>query len=376
MNSIDHNLIEFYLSKKGWTKASTNRRSINIFIEPDVETPFEIILPNRKFEAGYELTLNDAIRVISEIENRPPEKVIESIKKIDRDFHNFRIKTKESDSVSFDLINSLLNVNRYVFSKASQLENKKIYDNLEPDKRKTLKSPKDEAKRYVKDCRFTHTWKGSFGITIEAPLYVPTLGLFEDIPETTARKTTKRITDGYNLIDMATKQNSSSFIIDNSENETDILVFEHLPELQSIIRREEIEISVNFSPIIKLDDKYKEQGRPLLNAKALRLAEEAINQVKYSNDELDVEIIGFPKTIHATKEDLLKDTEGSDRRVVVEGVSRQIDHVSLKMDLLLDDYKKAIRAQDEIRNVRVKCRVKKKTKGWEVINVVFFELLT
>ena len=376
MISIDHKLIEFYLSKKGWTKASTNRESIDIFLEPDVETPFEIILPNRNFEAGYELNIYDAIRILSEIEGRAPEKVIESIKKIDRDFHDFRIKTKESDSVSFDLINSLLNVNRYVFSKASQQENRIIYDRLEPDKRKTMTSPRDEAKRFVKDCRFTHTWKGSFGITIEAPLYLPTLGLFEDIPETTARKTTNRITDGYNLIDMASKENSSSFIIDNSENEKDILVFEHLPELQSVIRREEIEISVNFSPIIKPADKYKEQLKPILNARALRLTEEAINQVKYKKEELDIVIIGFPKTIHATKEDLLKDTEGSDRRVVVEGVSREIDHVSLKMDLSLDDYKKAIRAQDEIRNVRVKCRVKKKTKGWEVIKVGYFELLT
>jgi hypothetical protein len=375
MNSIDHKLIEFYLLKKRWTKVSTNRESIDIFIEPNVETPYEIILPNRKFDAGYELNINDAVRIISEIEDRPREKVIESIKKIDRDFHDFRFKTKESDSVSFDLINGLLSVNRYVFSKASQQENRIIYDSLESDKRKTFKSPRDEAKRFIKDCRFTHTWKGSFGITIEAPLYLPTLGLFEDIPETTARKTTKRITDGYYLIDRGTKENSSSFIIDNSENEKDILVFEHLPELQSVIRREEIEFSVNFSPIIKPDDKYKEQVKPLLNAKALKLAEEAINQVKYKKEELDIVIIGFPKTIHATKEDLLKDTEGSDRRVVVEGVSREIDHVSLKMDLSLDNYKKAIRAQDEIKNVRVKCRVKKRTKGWEVVKVAYFELL-
>lgn len=373
---IDHKLIEFYLLKKGWSKSSTNRDSIDIFIEPDVENPFEIILPNRKIVAGYELNLKDAVRILSEIEDRPQEKIIENIKKIDRDFYNFRIKTEESDSVSFDLLNGLLNVNRHIFSKASLQENKLVFDNFEAEQRKKMKRPRDMAKRYIKDCRFTHTWKGSFGITIEAPLYLPTLGLFEDVSETTARKTTKRITDGYYIIDQAVKANSPSFIIDNSEQETDILVFEHLPELQTVIRREEIEISVNFSPIIKPDDKYKERTKSHLSARALRIAEEAINQVKYKKQELDIVLIGFPKTIHASKEDLLKDTEGSDRKVTVEGVSREIEYVSLKMDLSLEDYKKAIRAQDEVREVRVKCRVKKKTKGWEVMKVIYFELLS
>ena len=376
MNSIDHKLISFYLSKKGWTKASTNRKSIDIFIEPGVEHPFEIILPNRKFESGYDLTINDAIRILSEIEDRPEDKVKESIKKIDRDFHNFRIKTKESDSVPLDLLNALLNVNRNVFSRASQQENKLVYDRLEAEKRKNSKTPREEAKRFIKDCRFTHTWRGSFGITIEAPLYLPSLGLLEDIPETVSRKTTKRIIDGYNLIEDAVKENSSDFIIENLEQEQDILIFEHLSELQSVIRREEIEISVNFSPIIKPDEKYRERARTNLNEKSLRITEEAINQVKYKKQEFDIEIIGFPKTIHASKEDLLKDTDGSDRRVIVEGVSREIDHASLRMVLSLDDYKKAIRAQDEVKNVRVKCRVKKRAKGWEVLSVIYFELLT
>ncbi|MCB9500582.1 MAG: hypothetical protein H6696_01485 [Deferribacteres bacterium] len=375
MSGIDHTLLEFYLIKKGWTKVETNRESIDIYIEPHVDIPFEIILPNRKFESGYDLNINDAIRILSEIENRPVEKMIETIKKIDHDFYDFRIKTNQQDSVSFDLLNELLNVNRHVFSQASQKENRLVYDRMDYTKKRNALSPRDAAKKYIKDCQFTHTWKGSFGITIETPLYLPSLGLIEDIPENTSRRTTKRIIDGYILIENAVIANSSSFIIDNSENEADILVFERLPELQSSIRREEIEISVNFSPILKLDKKYIKIPRPHLNSKALRITEDAINQVKYTEQELDIDLVGFPKTIHASKEDLLKDTEGSNRRVIVEGVSRKINHVSLKMDLSLEDYKKAIRAQDEVRNIRLKCRVKKKSRGWEVVNVESFELL-
>jgi hypothetical protein len=45
------------------------------------------------------------------------------------------------------------------------------------------------------------------------------------------------------------------------------------------------------------------------------------------------------------------------------------------MDLSLDDYKKAIRAQAEVREVRVRCDVKKRYRGWEVVSVKSFDLI-
>ena len=90
---------------------------------------------------------------------------------------------------------------------------------------------------------------------------------------------------------------------------------------------------------------------------------------------IEVEILGFPETISASKKDLLQNVMDSNRKVIVRGVSRQINNASLKMELPLDDYKKAIRAQDEVKNVKVLCEVKKKLRGWDVTNVKSFELI-
>ena len=131
---------------------------------------------------------------------------------------------------------------------------------------------------------------------------------------------------------------------------------------------------MNLSPIIKIDDSVYDTTRFIINTKLLRYIERAVDQIKLPENELDLEVIGFPETISASKEVLLCEVDGN-RKVVVKGISIQVPNISIKLELSIDDYKKAIKAQDNITMVRVGCRVKKKVKGWEVIKLNYFNLI-
>ena len=61
---------------------------------------------------------------------------------------------------------------------------------------------------------------------------------------------------------------------------------------------------------------------------------------------------------------MIEDEIERERKVIVKGASRSIDYAALPMFLSLADYKKAIKAQDETRDVKVRCRLKGNGRYW------------
>ena len=364
-----------YLSKIGWTKVKSNRSALDIFVEPNNESPFEILLPTKHDSLGHAEYIRDAIKVLAKVEERDETQIIKSIRSMDSDLHNYRIDSKSSEFVSINLLHKLLSSSRSLLKGAARIEHAKIYDQMPISEKKKATTPGVESNRFIQDCNFAHTWKGSFGVTIEAPLWLPSMGLFEELPETLGRKTSKRIISDYKIISDAVEKRSFNYILDKIDAEDDILIFAQFPQIRDSLMKQEIEFSIALSPSIRSDENFNRISRAIINQTTLNYIEKAVEQIRVPSSELEIEIVGFPETISASKQDLLQDLLDADRKVTVKGISRQINYAALRMDLSLDDYKKAIRSQDEVKNVLVKCNVRRKIKGWEVTKVISFELL-
>lgn len=377
VKNITHKDLEYYLARLGWKKEESNRSGFNVFIEPHETNPYEIYLPNKKSDDNYYLNLHDAVKALSQIENREMSSVILGIKNVDRDLFNYRITVVTSDSVPIVLINDLLSSTKYALKESARYEHQLYYETLSKKEKEKENNPQDKSINFINECKFAHTWKGSFGITIEVPLYLPSLGLFDNVPETFGRKASKRVVRGYGLVSEAVKRDSPDYILDNISSENDILIFMHFSELQNTIKRNEIDVDVKMSPVINIDPKIKDVPKITINEQSLYVLEKAVDQIKNPMYAKDIVIVGFPETISSPKEDLLEEVDDAVRRVTVKGISQHLKNytLSLKMTLSLDDYKKAIRAQDEVKNVRVHCDVVKKYRGWEVTKVKKFELI-
>lgn len=375
IKSVSRDGLELYLSRKGWKKERSNRDGIEIFIEPNQVNPFEIFLPKRITDNSSQLLIEDAIKTLSHAEGLKRDEVVLGIIGIDKDLFNYRLPVESSEAVSVVLMREVLDATTHAFKEASYYEAKLYYDELSKVGKKNEISPKDQSFGFMKECRFAHTWKGSFGVTIEVPLQLPSYGLFDDIPDTLGRKTSKRIMKGFSIVEKAVELGSVDYILDNILVRDDILSLEAMPSLLGVLRNCEINLGVKYSPLISIEHGFVSDV--LINEKKLLVLEAAIDKVKYPDEIKDIVVIGFPETISSSKEDLLEDIDDAARRVTVRGISSQVDGkvLALKMDLSLDDYKKAIRAQAEVREVRVRCDVKKRYRGWEVVNVKSFDLI-
>lgn len=369
---LNHEIISLFLRKLGWKVLPSNRSAIDVFIEPDTEDPLEIFLPNTNV-SGYKEKLNDAVRVLSFSIGDNEDAVARSIYGFDKDLHNYRIEKSPPEGAPVALVHSLVGATKFMLHDASRYHSKNTYHQLSNKEKKNTKSPTEESALFVKQCNFLHTWRGSFGITIETPLWLPSLGLFPNVPDTLGRKTTKLILKGFNLVNSAIEKESSDVIIDSIDNAGEFLIFKQFPELLESIKSNNIEYSASTSPIIKLDESYKPSSKIKINEKSLGYIEKAVDQLVISEQTETISVVGFPETIKTTKEGILTpDTIEGERKVIVRGTSKTIGHVALPMFLSLEDYKKAIRAQDGAKDVQVICKVKKKQRGWEVLKVITF----
>ncbi|MCI5165526.1 MAG: hypothetical protein D3903_05390 [Candidatus Electrothrix sp. GM3_4] len=369
-----------FLSKLGWKKIASNRSSIMIYLEPNEEEPFEIYLPTKKIQE-YDKKINDALNVLSIVLEKPYQLIINKINGIDNDLHNYRIN-KENNAIKVALIQSLLNANKTMLVKASKLAyNKHIYENLSSTEKKSRKGPRDASNDYFMSCNFLHTWKGSFGMTIETPIKTEQnshqLTLFDNIIEKTfERETTNLILKGFELINGAVERKTYNYILDEVETPDDFLFFSSFPDLLGNIESNIIEYSVDVSPLIPVTSEVKTNIKTKLSEKSINYIYDAVEDLKTPSKELDVTIIGFPEKIYASKQSIISNNNNNENlKVTVKGISREIETTSLTMFLTIDDYQKAINAHREARDVRVTCKVRKKTRGWDVLSVESFDLI-
>jgi len=363
-------LLAFYLERLGFKRVDTNRKGIDAFVEDVTHDAFEIYLPKNHEIPRAELMLKDAVTALSFYEDREAALVLKSLIAIDFDLHNYRIK-EDLDSISLPLMENLLLAAKFTFKESAKIEHTLYLQKLSQYQKAKEKSPKEESDQFVSGCRFAHTWHGSFGVTLETPLSIPSLGMNSDIPEPLGRKASKRIMSGMKVVAEAVNENSPNYILDHCEN--DILMFSSMPQLQEVIGTSTIEYSLNLSPVVKHDNSDAGAFVVPINSKILRYIERALDQIRLPDDELELEVVGFPETISASKESLLSEVEGV-KKVVVKGFSIQVPSITIRLELTLEEYRKAIKAQGEVKMVRVGCKVRKKVRGWDVLKLHYFRL--
>jgi hypothetical protein len=380
--NLSRETFALYLKKLGWISVPSNRNAIDIYIEPATNEPIEILLPNREISDSKEI-IDSAVNVLSSYLDKSKETVEKYISGIDKDFHNYRIKDPHNsprtiiDSAPVTLVQSLVSATRFMLQDASKFHAKNDYQKLSQEEKKNHQSPKEVSKDFLGKCRFLHTWIGSFGITIETPLQIPSLGLFDNtqIPESLGRKTTKSVLKGFNLVNAALEKKSVDYLFDSiGDSKKEFLILSHFNDLLDSIKNYNIEYSVATSPIIKLNNDILPTSGINIDRKSLHYIETAINKLKTSDKIQKISFVGFPEAIRSSKQGLLSEETTKDiRKVTVKGTSKDIGHASLTMSLSIDNYMKALKAQQERKDVQVVCEVKQVLKGWEVIKVHAFD---
>src|ERR1019366_3045382 len=123
----------------------------------------ELLLPRDRSASDSQRRLEGAILTLSQVEGRDPEQVLADVRSVGFDVVRSRIP---DELVSDDTI-QLVSANNYIGGVKNLLAATATTElRPEPYFLRILK----DANAYAEQCRFGHTFRGSFGFTIESPV--------------------------------------------------------------------------------------------------------------------------------------------------------------------------------------------------------------
>jgi hypothetical protein len=302
--------------------------------------PLEIVLPQNLSSPDSKLYISNAINMLSSLKQIEPELLIHNINYYERDI--LRIRNLETGNVSSIPLN-------LASQQVPQLKNLVSYSacsEVDPVP-SHVNTRKPLAKQMVKHYQFGHTFRGSFGYTVESPISENLLSDNEMVRNTRflpiERRVMERIVRGLSHMKQATETRNSNIIIDNYSNGLNANMCLSLLNL-SPDKYSPIEFSITWSPKIAPSEDISDQESFVLN-------ESSYHQLEYAASILDklepkeVTIRGLVKELKTDDNPLGLDTS----RAVVINVTNENDTLPSNVMVLLnaDDYQAAISAHRE-----------------------------
>lgn len=369
--------LKTYLAKVGWVANSSNYSGLEIWTpgQPGLGL-IELVLPKDYKTATAENQVENAIGIIAAVNGISKDDLIRKIRGFELDFHLCRILQKNSNNIPLLTAEKLITSARIIFQEAAKEEYSKYHASLVKPKKDKEFGVREMTDLFLKGCKFGHTWRGSFGITIENPLNTPSsVNVTERISDTLPRKVSKRIYSGLRILAEAADQNDVEELVKSTDVGLNIRMWHELYEIGENVLTNPVEYSIYWGPAIEVETQFEETNNFQLNRKTYGTLFQAIEKVGLKKDEYVVNFLGFPELFKSSKNDLFSTELLSDRQIAVRGYSEETGKASLRMNLELSDYKNAIHAHDQGFDVLVKCRVKRRVRGWDVSEVIKFEVL-
>ncbi len=158
------NLIE-YLELTGWHLSHASNSKWQIFegASDFYGKPLDIVLPKNLNAPDTNQYISNAINMLSELANQDVEIITHNIKNYERDILRIRnLETNTSSSISLYLAAQQVPQLKHLVSFAACSEVDPVPHHVNANK--------PIAKSMVKHYQFGHTFKGSFGYTVESPV--------------------------------------------------------------------------------------------------------------------------------------------------------------------------------------------------------------
>lgn len=342
-----------YLERLGWIVSDSKFKSFMVAKSPVDEQGnyVDIPFPSDTNVTEYIQNMKHSILQIAQVLNSEPSTIARQIKQISSDLVFIRIlePLALSNSIALPLAEKIINsfYNLLQYGAQSVEEIKPRFGRLN-----------DSSYAFANNCRFAHTFKGSFGLTIESPLSLPSLGMQGiEIEVPFERKAVERIFKGLTIAEVATENNSADFIVENYVDgfnanmcESMVAVAEGLPFIG-------IEYQAGWSPLVPFDQSRGIKNKIQLKEKSFRLLSEASRQLKKEEDEKEIIIVGFVTSLKAPV-GFFKNEE-SQRLVEVEGTTTDGTPLKITTQLKIEDYLKAIEAHKNNLDIRITGTLKK-----------------
>lgn len=359
-----------YLS--GWHKVKS-KSGWHVFVSDDTVAPveLEIILPDRADDYAAPTQIASALDLLANLREEDPEILAQNIAHYESDLFYIRNTNIDSNnSVELDVAAKQIQYFNKLIKQAADMEiRRKPYD---------LSTHSADANKLASHYRFGHTFRGSFGFTLNAPLKTqaeksiqqPFLLDTQTVP--LSRRVLERIARGLISVNESVKEKSSERIVSNYLTGLNANMCASL-FAASLDYKFIIEYKITWSPIIRVTPEADNFTSILVDTPQLTYIEKAEDQLKSLEEAPLVTVRGLVNHVGTTDAPL---SDNAKRTITMTWLNNPYSKRPTKLTMKIDahDYQIAHSANLNWDTIFVEGIPQAKTTGWVLDNPTNFRI--
>jgi len=336
------------------------RRNFDIYVlSEDGADDIELLLPRENTASDYLRRIEGAVRTLSDVEGRNPEDVITDVRMIGYDVVRSRIPDAlvHDDTIHLEVAASYITGVKRLLAATATTE-------IQPDP--FFLRLRKEASEYADRCRFAHTFRGSFGFSVESPVAPnnePTLPQI-DQPAPFERRVIERFARGTRTLCDAVAVDDTASLVANAKSGFSANACELFAKLVEDTSPGGLMFSFSFSPEWRADAE-------LVQAKQFSVGMKHVEVLRAAAKILRTQFSPRPETVfgrvvrlasEGDPSDLLNPME--DREIAVQWSSEDIGDIHVRVALSGVDYQVAIDAHRTGRPVMIAGTLERKGRTY------------
>jgi len=330
----------------------------------------EIILPRDRSSPDYMRQIRSALRTLSDLQERETKQIIADIRLVGFDVMRSRIPNAMvvDDTILLEVARGYVTGVRNLLAATATTE-------MQPDP--FFLRVKKEATQYADGCRFGHTFRGSFGFTVESPILpnnTPTLPIV-DQPAPFSRRVIERMVRGVSSIVDAVAREDTTNLVANAKVGFGANACEEFANLIEETSLGGLAFSFTFSP---------EWHAPpdLVQVKEFIVGPQHVEVTKAAAKEMRKHLLPRAEKVVGRVVRLESDADPSDlinpmgaREIAIHWSSDELGDIDVRVALSAGDYLVALEAHREGRPVAVDGTLERRGRSWVLSSPTSFGVI-
>jgi hypothetical protein len=295
IESVPLGSLKRYLTASGWRRRVLPSGAELFTLTDDEE--IEIILPATSRARDVLERLTDALATMRALDGRSFEEVVAAIRAVSYDLVRSRLPDTaiRHDTIKLGAADEFIKRMTKVLAASAhgELHVGPYFERIS-----------STATTYATECRFGHTFRGSFGFTVESPVGPKTVDVGEIAPAPPLeRRSILRLARGLRIIEEAIKRDDPKEIVQSYDRGLNANACEDLAAMVETPHVGEITFEISFSPEWGVpEDVGTRPSARIAKARGLEVIREAAKALRTVNYEKRRTIVGKVRTLHSMEE--------------------------------------------------------------------------
>jgi hypothetical protein len=362
--------VRMYLRSQGWEIIDHPNTRIEAFrTKPDDTGDYaSLVLPRSPELSDATSLVNEAVRLIADYEKSPLDLIIDRVERWDRDVLRTRLFKVIGDEqtlpleIAADAISSLKEFIGY--AAYTHTNPQPFFDRVGPI-----------SAEFTKQCLFGHTFKGSFGLSVECPFSVtPTLALtLAPPPPPLERQVFERIANGFVTLSKSVQVDSIDPLLAGYRHGFNANMCRTLAELYEKADGRRIEFIVCWSP--QLHSHYAGWKPVVFDGRTYDFARLAASELEKAETYPDTVVEGRITHLKSEMPPGLDDQAEFEHIITMFWEREKTQLVRIRVPLSPQQYMDACDAHKEGRTIRIFGIPEKSGKFWVLTKAHDFTVL-